>query len=80
MTHVLLRVTGRRQYRGHIPGTEFETRYDASIERAVYRGDVTILAEVEPGLSKGAYALPPDWPPQAADTEPTRGAERRLSH
>jgi len=79
VTHVLLRVTGRRQYRGHTPGTEFETRYDASIERAVYRGDITILAEIEPELPRGSW-LPRDWPPRAADATTTRGAERRLSH
>lgn len=58
-------VTGRRQYRGHEPGATFEAALDPSAEqRAVARGDITLLERVTPTLTPGSYTLR-RWPPPA---------------
>lgn len=56
-------VTGKRQYRGHDPGTVFEAILDRGAEqRALARGDIRLIRHIEPGLAPGSYRLPPDWP------------------
>jgi len=67
VTHGLFEVTGRREYRGHVTGTRFEARMDVALQRAINRGDIRLIAEVEPSLEPGSYQLPTDWPPIAAD-------------
>ena len=77
MRHGLFQVVGRRQYRGHPTGTRFEARLDAAMQRALDRGDLRLIEEVEPSLKEGTYTLPDDWPPSAADaahTEAPKGA------
>lgn len=70
--HGLFRVTGRRRYRGHEPGDEFETMFDPAIQRALDRGDIRLLREIVPSLQEGSYQLPEDWPPgNVADTPAT---------
>lgn len=67
MTHGQFKVMGRREYRGHRPGSRFEARMDAALRRAIARGDIQLVAHVEPILEPGSFTLPHDWPPQAAD-------------
>lgn len=63
------KVIGSRQYRGHEPGTIFEARFDAAIERAVYRRNIEILEVIRPELPEGRYKLPKDWPSPANDAQ-----------
>jgi hypothetical protein len=60
--HGVYRVTGRRQYRGHEPGTTFHARLEREAERrAIERGDIELLERIEPALSAGSFKLPKDW-------------------
>lgn len=70
------RVTGKRQYRGHDPGTTFEAILDRGAEqRAVARGDIELIRHVQPGLAPGSYRLPPDWlKPATRSNEAPSGA------
>ncbi len=80
-THGVYLVTGHRQYRGHDPGDQFEARLDPLAEqRAIQRGAIRLLERIIPTLPEGDYRLPDDWPPAGADTQQTKGAERRSSH
>lgn len=55
------KVTGRRVYRGHEPGTIFEARIDPAVEnRAVRRGDIELLERITPDLPP-EWALPKGW-------------------
>lgn len=69
-------VTGRRQYRGHEPGTVFEAILERGAEvRAIARGDIRLIRHVEPGLAEGSWELPPGWPePATAKIEAPSGA------
>lgn len=67
----LFLVTGRRRYRGHEPGTRFETQFSPAVERALRRGDIELLEHITPALQPGSYRLPPDWPPTTANTPTT---------
>jgi hypothetical protein len=73
------KVIGRRQYRGHSPGDVFEARFDAAIERAVYRGDIEILEVIRPELPGGSFRLPKDWP-QPANTTHREAPKGASSH
>lgn len=64
MNYLLLEVIGHRQYRGHQPGERFVTRMDPALQRGIERGNVRVLAEVEPKIQEGQYGLPEDWPAQ----------------
>jgi len=75
--YLYLEVIGRREYRGHRPGTRFVTNVDPALERGIARGNVRVIAEVDAGVKAGTYGLPPDWPRSAADaanTEAPKGA------
>lgn len=74
MSHGLFEVIGRRQYRGHRPGDQFEARYDPAIDRAICRKDIRFVKWVESCLPQGHW-LPKDWPPQAADTAQTEAPQ-----
>ncbi len=76
--HARYKVIGRRRYRDHYPGEVFEARFDAAIERAVYRGDIQILEVFNPDLPGGSYKLPNDWPPDVANASKS-GASRGAS-
>jgi hypothetical protein len=73
-------VTGKRKYRWHEPGTEFEAALDPAAEkRAIERGSIRVLAIVHPELQNGSYALPEDWPHDAvgaAQSEAQQNASR----
>jgi hypothetical protein len=57
------RVTGKRAYRGHEPGEEFEARLDRNAEgRAMLRGSITLIARIPNDLVPGSYRLPDGWP------------------
>lgn len=60
-------VTGRRNYRGHTPGTLFEAQHDAAKQRAIGRGDIKVIRLIAPGVPKGA-TLPDRWPPTVTQT------------
>jgi len=68
VTHGRYVVSGRREYRGHQPGSTFEAQLDPNVEqRAITRGDITLLARVTPGLEPGSYTLPDGWPERPAE-------------
>ena len=70
------RVTGRRQYRGHDPGTTFEAALDRAAEqRAVARGDIELLERVTPDLTPGSFVLSDKWPPGGRDKQATEAPE-----
>jgi hypothetical protein len=70
-TYGVYRVTGKRQYRGHDPGTTFEAIIDPSVEhRAVNRGDIELLRRFTPDLVEGSFVLPDDWPPGKPSVPP----------
>jgi len=56
----------------HIQGTQCETKKNP--KRAIARGSIRVLAIIEPGLQKGSYALPKDWPHMVADEPKSRVA------
>lgn len=57
------RVTGKRAYRGHLPGSEFEAVLDPNAEhRAINRGSITLLERLHADLPRGRYKLPVGWP------------------
>lgn len=59
MSHYL--VTGR-SYRGHQAGSTFEATLDPAAEdRALRRGDITVLEESTPTIQPGSYQLPDAW-------------------
>jgi hypothetical protein len=60
--YLLLEVQGQREYRGHKPGDQFVTKLDPALERGIARGNVIVIAQVDPELSEGHYGLPEDWP------------------
>lgn len=68
-------VTGKREYRGHVPGSVFEAILDRAAEqRAIARGDIRRLRTVIPSLAPGSWRLPPGWPePETATTETPQG-------
>jgi hypothetical protein len=74
----LYQVTGRRAYRGHEPGAMFTARLDrAAAQRAVVRGDITLLQRIVPEIQAESFSFPEGWLPSR--NQSTRGAERRLS-
>jgi len=73
--YLLLEVQGQRQYRGHHPGAQFVTKFDPALERGIARGNVVVIAEVEPSLAERDFGLPEDWPPPAADAAHTEAPE-----
>ncbi len=53
------RVVGRRAYRDHQPGEEFEACLDRDAEaRAINRGSIRLLERVAADLKPGSYRLP----------------------
>jgi hypothetical protein len=55
-------VTGKREYRGHAPGTTFEASLDPGVEhRAVTRGDITLLRRATPDLIPGSATFRGAW-------------------
>lgn len=80
MTFCEYQVTGTRNYRGHSPGTIFEARHDPAKQRAIGRGDITMLRVHTPDVPEGA-TFPDGWLPEPERAVPTttRDAERRLS-
>jgi hypothetical protein len=55
-------VTGSREYRGHAPGTVFPARLDrAAVSRAVKRGDIRLIREVEPTIQRDSLRLSDGW-------------------
>lgn len=74
-------VTGRRQYRGHEPGSTFKASLAPSVEqRAIDRGDIKLLRRITPTLVPGSYTLR-RWPPpdETAVPQPTTEAPRGAS-
>lgn len=64
-TYSVYLVTGKREYRGHTPGSEFEAVLDPGPEqRAIDRGDIRLVRRVEPDLEPGSFVLPDGWLPQ----------------
>jgi hypothetical protein len=56
-------VSGKRAYRGHDPGTEFEARLDVFAEaRAIGRGSIQLLERLAADLPADKYRLPQGWP------------------
>lgn len=58
----LYRVTGQRAYRGYQPGSQFEASLDPSAEqRAVARGDITVIQRSTPTIQPERYTPPAGW-------------------
>jgi hypothetical protein len=74
------KVIGRRRYRTHYPGEVFEARFDAAIERAVYRRDIEIVEVIRPELPEGRFKLPKDWPSSANTTAHREAPKGASSH
>lgn len=54
-------VVGKRAYRGHDPGTEFEASIPAApAKRALVRGDIRLLEEFVPA-PPAEHQLPEGW-------------------
>ena len=78
--HGHYRVIGKRDYRGHVPGTEFVARIEPNAERrAVARGAIQLLARVTPALEPGTYTFPDGWLAQP-HTSTHEGRESGLLH
>jgi len=61
MTHGLWRVSGKRVYRGHEPGEEFEASLDSDAAGlAIRRGDLLLLEEFTATLPD-MFELPKGW-------------------
>lgn len=72
MTHGVYLVCGRRKYRGHEPGTQFEAILSRQVEqRAIRRGDIELIERITPVLAPGSYQLPNGWLARANGTDPT---------
>lgn len=55
-------VTGKREYRGHAPGTVFEANLPGgAAARAIQRGDIRLLRTVTPEVQSGSWTLPDGW-------------------
>lgn len=73
-------VTGRREYRGHKPGSTFEATLDRNAEaRAIRRGDIRLLRIVKPELQPDSYTLPPGWAKQSSTPAVTTAPEGAFS-
>jgi hypothetical protein len=60
--YALYRVVGRRNYRGHTPGSIFEAALDPSAaQRAIQRGDLKLLKRSTPSIQPGTFRLPHGW-------------------
>lgn len=56
------RVNGRRSYRGHTPGSTFEAVLSPAAEqRALARGDISLIRRVIPTIQPGSYVFPAGW-------------------
>lgn len=76
----LYRVIGKRDYRGHTRGEEFEARLDKhAARRAVMRGDIELLAIVTPDLLPGSYTFPEGWLSGPHQSSSPRRREASLS-
>ena len=61
MTYGLWRVVGRRAYRGHEPGVEFEAVIPSgAAARAIARGDLVLIEALVAGLPD-EHCLPEGW-------------------
>jgi hypothetical protein len=68
----IYKVTGRRAYRNHHPGSTFTARLLPDVEyRALLRGDITLIRRVDGALQRGSYELPKDWPPAEVNAKQT---------
>lgn len=78
MTFGRYQVVGRREYRGHETDTVFEARLDRNAEaRAIRRGDIVLLEQIQPGLEPGSFVLPDGW--LTAEPSTIEAPERRLT-
>lgn len=58
----LYEVVGRHAYREHAPGETFEADLDAAVEqRAIARGDITLLHRSRTQIQPGTWTLPVGW-------------------
>lgn len=63
-------VTGRREFRGHMPGVEFEATLDQNAEaRAINRGDIRVIKRTTPSIQPGSFTLPVGWANQQEEVQ-----------
>ena len=75
MTHGVYLVTGKREYRGHTPGSQFAAVLDRNAERrAIARGDIQLLARVTPTIDAERITFATGWLPPPTDV-PSRSTE-----
>lgn len=71
-------VTGKREYRGHAPGTTFEALLAAGPEgRAIARGDIRLLRRVRPALVPDSYRIHPSWTRESSTPHTIESVEGR---
>lgn len=82
MRYGIYEVTGMLPYRGHKQGETFAGRLDRNAEiRAINRGNIRLLEEIEPTLPP-EHGLPDGWIPadtHASNRRPARGVSRERS-
>jgi hypothetical protein len=62
VVHGIWKVVGKRAYRGHHPGEEFDASLEAgAATRAIGRGDIVLLDKFEPAIPPGSFHLPEGW-------------------
>lgn len=77
MTFGEYEVIGRREYRGHAPGTVFEASLDPAVEqRAIARSAIRLIRRVTPSVVPAHFKPPANWPPKGPQTEAPEGASR----
>ncbi len=60
--HGIYKVVGRTEYRGHKPGETFVARLDMNAAaRAIKRGSIALVDQVDPSLDPGRLVLPKGW-------------------
>jgi hypothetical protein len=69
------RVVGRRDYRGHKPGSRFIAHLSPEMaQRAINRGDIVIIRQINMQVVPGSYTFPEGWLDEPAETKtPGRG-------
>jgi hypothetical protein len=60
--HGEYRVSGRRTYRGHTPGSTFEAALPPTVEaRALARRDIQLIRRIVPTIEADCLQLPSGW-------------------
>jgi hypothetical protein len=68
------RVTGKRPYRGHKPGSRFVAHLSREMaQRAINRGDIAVIRQINMQVVPGSYEFPAGWLDEPAETPTPEG-------